>query len=143
VSIEIVNPVTGEALIRAADPEDERSWGLLFDLQAVGHVEELLGRSVMDFFAEISSHRPGVKELRALIMAGSEGYRRRNRLQKTLTPNAALEVVQAAGGLAEVLPVVIESMMLAEGLGLAEKEEAAGDRAEEVDARPPGLDATS
>lgn len=119
MSAEITNTVTGEATI--TDDERGETHHIVFSIEAVAAVERMTNKGVLDI---IGAGRPTLTETAMIVVAGSEGYRRRHPGQKPLNPKLALKLI-AAAGYTTILPVVLESLIKAEGLGLRDDDEEA------------------
>lgn len=144
----VENLTTGEAVLEG---ESGREVRVVYDAQAVHMIESRLegGASAFDLISGLRDHRPTLQVTAVIIVAGAAGYARRNGSRgKTLTPQAALDVIDDCGGQAEVLPVLSESMARSRTLGLVKEDEGLGPDDEafgrdfeataEGDARPPG-----
>lgn len=138
-SSNIVNAITGCAVF--TDAKGKRVH-VLFDIEAVMAVERLSGRSVFDLL----SGRPGPTDMVNLLLAGTQGYARRNGgAVKALNPQRAARFVIDSGGVLPMLPTMLESLTKAEGLGLDLDDDEDDDEGADLgdDAGPPGRGATS
>lgn len=137
MSATIVNKLTGEARLEG---KSGRACGVVFDLQAVAAIEAQTTMGIADYLARAFG-RAGVNETQRLILVGNEAYRRRNPGSNPIMPKAALDLIADAGGMLLVYPVLVESLMLAEGLGFNDGGDESAMPAD--DAGPPGYGATS
>lgn len=124
----IVNSLTGEAAIESGG----QTYGVVFDLAAVMNLEAALGRSVIDIIRQAG----GVRDCVAMIIAGADGYARRNPGAKRVNPTLAQRIFADGGGL-RLAPVLIESLTCAEGLGLSDGGDEEDGEAGESDPLPP------
>lgn len=135
------NEITGELLIEGPldDSGEGDTWGLLFDLQAVAHLEAQMGRTVIMFLRQFEDVGCGVADLQRFVLAGAEGYARRHRNGvKPLRPADAYDVITAGGGFGPMLRAVVESLSIA--LALKDSGED-GDASDDAD--PPAGGAAS
>jgi hypothetical protein len=123
----ILNELTGEAVL---SDDQGREYHVLFDLSAVMAVEATTGHSAIDVLRNTT-----VTDCVAMILAGSEGYARRNPGAKRVNGNLAMRVLASCGGLMRVAPTLVESLSCAEGLGLGP--DATDDDADEGDGDEP------
>lgn len=126
--VQVVNRVTGECHL--VDGEG-RTYRVVFDLEAVEKTEIGCGRSALDLI-QLNPSRPGLRDLAIMLMAGVEGYNRRNpgSGQKVINGNLAMRIIRDSGGVVRVIDPMLMSLSRAEGLGLfddEEPEEQAGD----------------
>lgn len=117
MSAEMVNPVTGECLLT---DKEGREYHLLFDLTAVAALETMSnGETVFD----IIERRPGVLMLARMLVAGSQGYARRNpTTTQRINPGLAMKVIVSCGGIQKIVAPVTESLCRSEGMGMFDDE---------------------
>lgn len=78
-------------------------------------VERMTGVGILD----IVGGRPSLTQTALIITAGAEGYSRRHPgAQKALNPKLALRLIAGAGGYSDVVAIVLESLVKAEGLDI-------------------------
>jgi len=118
MSAEITNAVTGEAMI--ADDERGTAVHVVFTLEAVARLEAMPGvPAILDL---IGNARFSLTQTVQIIAAGSEAFRRRNPgSQNQLNEKRIFRLIEGAGGLPVLNPVLLESLIKAEGLGLRDE----------------------
>lgn len=128
----MVNKVTGETLI--TDQRTGREYHLVFDQAAIVKAEgQCGGVSAM----RLVSAPPTTDQLAALLVAGSEGWNRRNGGgQNPLSPNLAKKLIVGAGGYVRIIDAVQLCLAYGEGMGIFDGEAEAAAEAED-DADPP------
>jgi hypothetical protein len=131
----VVNPHTGEAVLRDGAGNETR---IVFTEEAVLAVEQALDMGVLELFERMLRGRAGLGQLQVLVWAGMNAHRSRSGATKALSPERAMKVIRACGGLVGVLPVVINALTACKALGM---EPASDDDGEDDDVED--LDPTS
>jgi hypothetical protein len=109
VSAEVLNEVTGEAMI--ADKAGHK-YHVCFDLTAVMVLEKMTGRGVIEILSNTS-----ITDCVAMIIAGTSGYGRRNPGSPKVNGNLAQRILEDSGGYSKLAPVLVQSLSCAQGLG--------------------------
>lgn len=125
----LLNRSTGEALI------DGTQVHVLFTAEAYAQLEQTLGARAGELMQRYALGHFGFTDAQALLIAGSEGWRRRNgNAGQTLNPTKALKTIEAGGGLMKVMPVLMDSVSHSQALGMNDGEEPGrGDEEDEAD----------
>lgn len=111
----IVNKLTGETVLRDGAGNETR---IVFTEEAILAVEAALDIGVLDLLRKMISNRCGLTDLQVLVWAGMNAHRSRSGATKTLSPERAMKVIRACGGLSGVLPVVVDALVACKTLGL-------------------------
>lgn len=129
-----MNRITGECVV--TDDKTGRVYNLEFDIKAITKLEAMVRpKGALDLIGG----RPGMTDAICMLVAGVDGWNRRNGAgQKPLNANLAERLIVGAGGLAEIVDQLQLCLARGEGMGLfdgeaedqqeaAEAEAAAGD----------------
>lgn len=142
MSATVVNNITGECHI--VDDREEgagRTVMLEFDIKSIVKLEATRnGKSALAMVAG----QPSMGDLIAMLLAGVEGWNRRNGgSQKPLNPNLAERVIVNAGGLGAIIDAVQLCLAKGEGMGLIQGGDEEDAAAEADAARPTGASTAS
>ncbi len=127
----LLNRQTGEALI------DGTQVHVLFTAEAYAQLEQTLGLRSGEMMQRYAMGNFGFIDAQALILAGSEGWRRRHgNGAAALNPTKALKTVEAGGGLMKVMAVLMDSVKYSQALGMTGDEEREPGESEDDDEDP-------
>lgn len=89
-----------------------------FTLDAIERIETRCKVPVMDLLDRLQTMRLTMAEIRAIVQAGMEGYRRRQGIPGPAVTDGEASAVLAAGGLWRIAAQAMESLTFSDALGL-------------------------
>lgn len=126
----ILNPHTGEAALRDGSGNETR---ILFTEEAIVNIEQALDVGVLELIGKLTNGRVKLLELQVLVWAGINAARTRSGGAKPVSPEKAMRVISACGGMPRVMPVVADALLACGVLGLAGDEDDDEGDGDEVD----------
>lgn len=127
----IVNPHTGEAVLRDGSGQETR---IVYTEEAIVAIEQALDVGALELVSKITTGRVKLFELQVLVWAGINAHRSRSGAGKPVSPEKAMRVLVACGGMPAVMPIIVDALIACSALGFAgEEDDDADGEVDEVD----------
>lgn len=126
----ILNPHTGEAVLRDGSGNETR---IVYTEEAIIAIEQALDVGALELVHKVAVGRVKLLELQVLVWAGINAHRSRSGSGKPVSPDKAMRVITACGGMTQIMPTIADALVACTALGIAGDEDEDDAEADEVD----------